>query len=336
MRIFAACVLATMSGLACNSGALPSDDVVILPDALTCASTSWNVVRDFGGLASVPQSLNARDGKLYLSVDGLGIISMPAAGGEPTVLTPDLAHAVWVSGATLYYTNLGGVLMQVPIEGGTPAVVLDARAPWMNPSQWATGVAVDANYFYWTLEPQSGIGDGQLQRTALADVTSEQLATLPGRADDHYNGYAAPLWAASADTFFTAPAANGVTYAVPLGGGAMRTLAAPLPPAGAAVYGLGVNRSGILWSVQSSVTKTATTPIDSKSSLALSDLADAPGAPARPFWPSKPVGLRLGPGGTFADGDRGWIVTGTETLADGSRHVSAWSVDGAGNGARLG
>ena len=131
--------------------------MVILPDALTCASTSWNVVRDFGGLASVPQSLNARDGKLYLSVDGLGIISMPAAGGEPTVLTPDLAHAVWVSGANLYYTNLGGVLMQMPIEGGTPAVVLDARAPWMNPSQSASGVAVNASYFYWTLEPQAAL-----------------------------------------------------------------------------------------------------------------------------------------------------------------------------------
>ena len=37
-----------------------------------------------------------------------------------------------------------------------------------------------------------------------------------------------------------------------------------------------------------------------------------------------------------ADGDRGWIATGTETLADGSLHVSVWSVDGAGNGARLG
>jgi hypothetical protein len=175
-----------------------------------------------------------------------------------------------------------------------------------------------------------------LQRTALADGTTQQLATLPGRADHEYNGYAAPLWAASGDTLFLAPAVNGVTYAVPLAGGAMRTLAAPLPPAGAAVYALGVNRSGILWSVQSSVTKTATTPIDSKSSLALSDLAAPPGAPARPFWPSKPVGLRLGPGATFADGDRGWIVMGTETLADESRHVSVWSVDDAGTGARLG
>jgi len=337
MRLIAACtLLAAASGLGCSSGALPSDDVVVLADPLTCSSASWNVVHDFGGLPSVPQSLNARNGTLSLSVDGLGIVSLPAAGGEPTVLTPDLAHTVWLSGANIYYTNLGGVLMRLPIEGGTSTVVLDARAPWMNPSQWASGVALDANYFYWTLTPQSGMGDGQLERTALADLTTTPMATLPGRVEE-YNGYAAPLWAASADTFFMAPAANGVTYAVPLSDGStMRTLAAPLTPGGAAAYALGVNTGGILWSVEWGVTKTATNPLDSKSSLALSGLADPAGAATRPFWSRKPAGLRPGPGATFADGNGGWIVTGIETLADGSRHVSAWSVDAGGNGARLG
>jgi hypothetical protein len=48
------------------------------------------------------------------------------------------------------------------------------------------------------------------------------------------------------------------------------------------------------------------------------------------------VGLRLEPGQSLADGDRGWIATGDETLADGSQHASVWSVDATGNGARLG
>jgi len=97
-----------------------------------------------------------------------------------------------------------------------------------------------------------------------------------------------------------------------------------------------VNASGVLWSVESRVTQTAARPIDSRSSLALSDLADPAGAAARPFWPGKPVGLRVAAGQSDADRDRGWIAKGTETLADGSRHVSVWSVDAAGNGARLG
>jgi hypothetical protein len=333
MRAVAACVVATtMGGLACNLGAGPSDDVVILPDALTCASSSWNVIHDFGGMYNRPAGLRERDGKLYVSVDGLGVVSLPATGGEPVRLSYDVPRDLWISGASLYYTFVDGELMQMPIEGGTPAVVRDGKTPpWMSPSQSSNGVAFDANYFYWAL--LSGAGDGSLERTALVDGTTEQVATLPGRNDNFY-GYAGELWAASADTLFLAPAANGVTYAMPLAGGAMRALAPPTLPSGAALYALGVNASGVLWSIQSRVTQTATRPIDSKSSLALSDLADPAGAAARPFWPGKPVGLRLET--SYADGDRGWIAAGTETLADGSRHVSVWSIDAAGNGARLG
>jgi hypothetical protein len=252
-------------------------------------------------------------------------------------LSVGAASQMWISGANLYYTQQGGGLMQSPIEGGTWAVVHGAtEPPRMSPSQGEIGLALDANYFYWTLGPDPATDDDWLERTALADGTTQQVATFPGRAEKQLDGFAAVLWAASADTFFAAPAANGVTYAIPLAGGAMRTLAAPLHFAAEALYALGVNTGGVLWSIESSVTKTAAKPINSISILALSDLADPPGAPARAFWPGKPVGLRLGPGQSLADGDRGWIAMGTETLADGSRHLSVWSVDPAGNGARLG
>jgi len=336
MRAVGVCVLATtMGALACNSAA-SGDDVVILPDALTCASSSWNVIYDFGGLTYVPAGLRESDGNLYVSVDGLGVVSLPATGGEPTRLSYDFARDLWIVGANLYYTYTVGGLMQVPIEGGTPAKVVDPQAPpWMSAAQSQTGVAVDANFFYWTLVPGTGTDDGWFERTALADGTTEQVATLPARTEK-FNDYMGHLWAASGDTFFAAPAANGVSYAIALPGGAMRTLAAPPHPAGAAVYALGVNPGGVLWSAEWTVTPTPAKPIDSKSSLALSALADPPGAPARPFWPDKPKSLRPMSGLSFADGDSGWIVTGTETLADGSRHVSVWSVDAAGNGARLG
>src|SRR3954468_485088 len=141
MRAVAACVLATtMSGLACNPGAVPSDDVVILPDALTCASSNWNVIHDFGGLASVPAGLTERDGKLYVSIHGLGIVSLPATGGEPMALSLGAASQIWIRGANLYYTYEGGGLWQAPIEGGSSAVVLDAHAPpWISTMQWERG-----------------------------------------------------------------------------------------------------------------------------------------------------------------------------------------------------
>jgi hypothetical protein len=187
---------------------------------------------------------------------------------------------------------------------------------------------VDANHFYWTLTPQSGPSDGQLERTALGDGTTETVATLPGRED----GSPASLWQASSETLFMRPGTKGYTYAVSLAGGAMRTLMAPPAPSGASLYALGVNNGGVLWSIETS----ASAPLGAKAVLGFSDLADAPGAAAHPFWTSKPTGFRPAGGGTFADGDRGWIVTGSEALADGSHHVSVWSVDEAGNGRRLG
>jgi hypothetical protein len=328
LRSISAFVLATIGGLGCNSGALPSDDVVILPDALTCASSSWNVVHDFGELGFYPGGLNVRDGMVYVSIDGLGIISMPAAGGEPTVLTPDLAHNIWLRGDDLFYTTESEALMRLPVAGGTPTLVFDPKGPSMTPSQWVTGVALDADYFHWTTVPQDGVGNWQLWRTARATGASEQVATLP--ANDP--GYPARFLAASAETVFVTPGAQNVTYAMPLGGGALRTLRPPPMPAGASANPLGANDSGLLWSVQS----TADPPLATKTVIGLSDLADPLGAAARPFWTSKPVGMQPVPGVTFADGDRGWIVTGMETLADGSLHVSVWSVDTAGKGMRLG
>jgi hypothetical protein len=337
MRPVAACVLvATMGGLVCNCGA-PSDDVVILPDALTCPSSNWNVIHDFGGLRARPAALTAWDGKLYVSIVDLGIVSLPATGGEPMALSLGAASQIWFRGENLYYTQDGGGLWQAPIEGGNSALVREARTlPWMSTPQTEFGVAVDANHFYWILGPDPATYDDWIERTALADGTTQQVATLPRPTAKQIDGLAARLWAASGDTFFAVPAPDGGIYAIPLAGGAMRTLGAPLHPAGATLYALGVNSGGVLWSVESRVTRTAAKPIDSKSSLALSDLADPPGAAARAFWPDKPVGLRVGPARSLADGDRGWIATGTETLADGSRHVSVWSVDAAGNGARVG
>jgi len=330
MRLIAACVLASVSGLACNSGALPSDDVVVLADPLTCSSpsSSWNVVRDFGQQPGSPMLLGLRDGTLYLSVFDMGIASMPAAGGEPTMLTSDGAAAAWISGETLYYSNGSGVLRQLPIAGGPATTLLDPMAPSMNPSQWASGVAVDGHYFYWTLTPQGGPGEGRLQRTALSDATTETVATLPGRQD----AYPARMWAATTETLFMIPGTGNITYAMPLGGGALRTLTAPSAPADAALNPLGVNNRGVLWDVigsESTLTKPRIT-------FGISDLADPPGTAARAFWLGKPGGLWPMPEGSFADGDRGWIVTGSEALADGSLHVSVWSVDAAGNGTRLG
>ena len=61
-----ASVVASLGGLACNSGALPSDDMVILPTrspARPRAGTSFTISACMG---PIPQGLNARDGKLYV------------------------------------------------------------------------------------------------------------------------------------------------------------------------------------------------------------------------------------------------------------------------------
>jgi len=67
MRELVGCVLlATMSGWACDKRPLPTLPIN-LPDAQTCASTSWTVVYSFGSQPSSPAGLRFRDGTLYVA-----------------------------------------------------------------------------------------------------------------------------------------------------------------------------------------------------------------------------------------------------------------------------
>jgi hypothetical protein len=160
-----------------------------------------------------------------------------------------------------------------------------------------------------------------------AGGAAEKLADLPPR-DPTYSWL---VLTPAGDQVILALDSQDIAYAVPAAGGSARTLARPAAPAEAWVSLLGANATGALWGAETDVDSP---PLRTMTTFSVSDVTSAAGATARPFWPDSPGGLRPTPIGTFADGD-GWLVTGTETLADGSQHISLWSVAADGEGTRV-
>jgi hypothetical protein len=125
---------------------------------------------------------------------------------------------------------------------------------------------------------------------------------------------------------------QNVAYAVSLSGGGTRTLARPHALTSAPIRLLGVNGAAALWGPEFEPTDA----LSATSELSISDIGSRKDAVARPFWSDKPPGMRPVALRAYPDGGDAWLITGVETLADGTMHVSVWHVDGAGNGARVG
>jgi len=328
-RIAACCLVVAMGGLGCGTGTLPSDEVK-LPDALTCGQTSWSVVQQLGVGSSVPSNLLLRDGTFYLSVASMGIVALPMTGGEPVVLTTDVAGRLWLEGDSLYYGQSDDKLRRLPLAGGTPTLVVDGMTSFVAPDYGVPGdTALDASYYYWDLSPQVGPATYAVWRAPRAGGAAEKLADLPPRQP----AYSWPELTLTSDTLILALDSQNVAYAVPLAGGSMRMLPTPPAPASGTSNMLGgSSTAGVLW-VNERWGNGEPYPT---TFMSLSDVGAPSATTARPFWTEKPPFMRPFPMTSWPDGAGGWLVTGTEWHADG-RHTSVWAVNAAGaRGTRLG
>ena len=141
----AKCVaLAVVGGIGCGTGALPEEEVP-LPDALTCASTSWSVVHTFAETSLVPSNLALRDDVFYISIGDWGIVALPKAGGDEVLLTTETARNLSIEGDSIYFGKNNDKLWRLPLAGGTPAVVVDGMTAYVEPDYGVPAdIALDA------------------------------------------------------------------------------------------------------------------------------------------------------------------------------------------------
>ena len=212
----------------------------------------------------------------------------------------------------------------MPLTGGTPAVVTDGTTTFVGPSySFAADAALDASYLYWDLSPQVGPATWSVWRAARAGGAAEKMADLPAR-DPSYSWV---TLTATPDALIVSANTQNVAYAVPLAGGGMRKLAPPPPPAPRTDNAVtGSSAAGVLWTNEF----WDAGALYPTTFMSISGAGDTGAATARPFWQAKPPFMRPLPLQSWADGAGGWIITGTETLADRSTHTSLWQVDADG------
>jgi hypothetical protein len=324
MRLSVGCVvLAAVGGAGCGAGTSPSDEVP-RPDALICAQTSWSVVHSFGEHLEVPSNVALHDGVAFMYVGSLGIVALPTTGGDPVVLTTEVATKLWIEGESIYFGRDDDKLRQLPLAGGTPTVVADGMTSFVAPAFGIPAdIALDASYFYWDLSPQAGPNTWTVWRAPRAGGSTERLADLPLRDPS----YSWPTLTLTPDTLIVSVNTQDVAYAVPLAGGSMRALPSPPTAADRTANTLtGTSAAGVLWTNEDWPTGAAFPTTH----MSISDLNDPRAATARPFWSEKPPSMRPWPMASWADGAGGWYITGSENLADGSVHTTVWQVSAEG------
>lgn len=230
------------------------------------------------------------------------------AGGAPRVVATAEAWALWVEGDDVYYAS-GTTLGQVPVVGGPTTEML--RGPPTTPSTPIFLHLLTPTDFVWG---QLSLGRGTKKHNEIWAAAREGgeprlLANID--SDELLEGFAL-----AGDTVLAA-AADAQTWAVPVAGGAPRTLAKPgLRLAGlekGGVYGYELKPPAF------QTFEMQFAPID--------------GGAALPFWSDPPLGVA--PEYIWANGNAGWLVSALEIFDDGLPHRSIFLLDTAEQATRV-
>jgi hypothetical protein len=242
--------------------------------------------------------------RLYFpDVGSTGLIdvieSLPAAGGDASVIVQDVGAYLWAEGDNLLFASVGDRLQTVPLAGGTSALVQDGKA--CSPPSQCGGLALDDQYLYFNIDRGAGM---TLRRMSRATGAEDNLATLSGTA----------LLAQTRLVGDSLMVVGNQVYVVSRAGGDARQLAD--------VSGVvGIDDQGVI-TVDVMPGQTSTTqraPID--------------GGPLRAFWSNKPRHLQTL--GIAPDAAGGWVAIGYEPFTDGSTHLSIWALDAQEKGTRI-
>jgi hypothetical protein len=217
--------------LACAIGVAGCDGTPQASETTTassvCSAASWTPIADLGVHAGGPGNLLlAGDTFYYRSNDT--VMSVPAAGGSPTVVSDATAYSMGLAGQAIDFVFDSDQLQQIALTGGAPTVLADGMTTNVAPDYAVAGAfAFDGQYLYWDLHPQEGPTFWSVWRMPAAGGAAEQLANLP------------PPSASQSNLHTLTPTPGGLlvsvdhlssvaAYLVPSSGGSPATL--PLPP----------------------------------------------------------------------------------------------------------
>jgi hypothetical protein len=300
--------------------------------AADCPS-NWQVVLDDGATSN--NSLVEQDGKLYLflqqppaSVPSL--VSMPATGGPPTVLTSAAkAASIWIDQdrLILYNASDGTARFQsVPLVGGEPQLLFDAGAG-RSDAQTAGLATITATDFIWTehLPEATEVTIWRAPRTGLVPVKLGVVSPWPSGPSR-----LGPL-GPGVQSYWLAPATDGVLLAfqfgtttfVPYDAGPARTLAPLVFPPDAAI---GVDEAGVYWLRQRPDTA------DERAAFEIM-LSPTDGGPARSFWSGLPD--HTDPVSVMRTKDGGLIVMVLAKMDDLQDHTTIWTIDSGGSARQI-
>jgi hypothetical protein len=254
------------------------------------------------------------NGVLYLSranpSTGQGIAAIPTDGGDVTTLVPtDSANGIWVEGDNVLYAH-DDRLMQVPITGGSPTVILDGGQA--GPTD---ALLLDPSWFYWTTSNETRFS--QVWRMPRSGGALEALGSFPLQ-------YVSSLVALSDGVLlegWNAPGGSGTWNAlVAPGGGDPR----PLDPI--EYEPVSVDSGGVIWTAPTG----ARDGLDETFQVRISP---ANGSPATPLSAELPIGFSADWGSP--DGEGGRILSGNEIFDDLLIHREVFLVAADGSATRL-
>ncbi len=170
---------------------------------------------------------------------GEGIVMTPLSGGASLVLSPSPVGSIAADATSVYWTDgpstnaPNSIVRKMPFGGGTVTTLASIA------SYTAQGLALDAQYVYWTSSCSGGCANpGLITRVPLTGGTVQTLASFP-------QGYAGAFtFAVDATALYWAEGYASAVNVVrmPLGGGAPVTLA-PAPYA----RNIAVDGTSVYW-----------------------------------------------------------------------------------------
>jgi hypothetical protein len=132
-------------------------------------------ISELGGLNLGVDNIGTNGTNVFFDCDNQSALySIPVGGGTPTKLTPSISgagyHYFIAFGGNLYWQGIGGYLFQMPVSGGTPALIASDDALYGQ----IDNMVIHDSYFYWR-----SLTYPALWRLPLTGGTPTKLATIP-------------------------------------------------------------------------------------------------------------------------------------------------------------
>jgi hypothetical protein len=188
------------------------------------AATAIATAQNYPSVMALDAPVTGNATEVYWSNNwDLTILKAPAGGGTPVTLATNQnldPTSIAVDSAKIYWTNYGGGVRSVPIDGGSVSNLAGGVAPW--------GITLAGGNLYYLAYADSSYQALDLLRYTASPTTVTTLTSVPNVGNPVEHGLASD----STNFYFT----GSWIYSVPLDGGTAKNLVTNYsPPTGFAI-----------------------------------------------------------------------------------------------------